>query len=655
MNTMEFAGSTLQASLRMLGRLLLLAVCASLLSGCLGQGSDKRKLKIVTEPADATVVAGATASFTVAVNGGKTTYQWRRNGTAIVGATSATYTTPATVAGDNGALYSVVVTRGKQSLTSRDARLTVNVPPSITTQPANVTVAPGATATFSVTATGTAPLSYQWRRGGTNIAGATAATYTTPATVVGDSGAVFSVVVTNVAGSVTSGNATLTVTAPPTFSGTWGATKSIDNLDNQIRDPSMAIDRETGNAVTVWTQSPDGTHAGVYANVYDASSDTWSGPQLLNTAPLANNFEFIYAPKAAINSSGDIVVAWNQNTNQSTGTAGTVRAIRFKPGTGWSEVYLLTRIPGGPEPDIDWTYDVDLAMDFAGAATVVWTEQYDGLNTELVASARMPATGSFETAKLLEVAPDVRRSEYVRVVMDAAGNATAAWLRETPSGGKQVVTQRRPANASDWGSETLLVFLTSGGRLDYPALAVDAASGNVLLAWRQELPSDADYNIAYSTFVASSSTWRPNALAENGASVGGTVEVTVNDVGQGVIAWEEYGTSADIIRAARVDMATGALGTATTIATGSYSPAVDIDNAGNVMFLYNNGLVWARRMATDDSLGVATRLSETSVVTGIGGLGVADDGTAVAVWTQGFMTNFGSTYFTSNIYAKAFR
>ena len=86
------------------------------------------------------------------------------------------------------------------------------VAPTISTQPVNQTVLAGATATFSVTATGTAPLTYQWKKGGTAIAGATSASYTTPATVVGDSGASFTVTVTNSAGTITSSAATLTVT-----------------------------------------------------------------------------------------------------------------------------------------------------------------------------------------------------------------------------------------------------------------------------------------------------------------------------------------------------------------------------------------------------------------------------------------------------------
>jgi hypothetical protein len=84
--------------------------------------------------------------------------------------------------------------------------------PSITTQPSNQSVNVGSTATFSVVATGTTPLTYQWQKGTTPITGATAASYTTAATTSSDSGSQFEVVVTNSVGSITSNAATLTVT-----------------------------------------------------------------------------------------------------------------------------------------------------------------------------------------------------------------------------------------------------------------------------------------------------------------------------------------------------------------------------------------------------------------------------------------------------------
>jgi hypothetical protein len=173
---------------------------------------------ISSQPAAQSVTAGQSATFSVVASGtAPLSYQWRKNGAALAAATAASYTTPAETSTDNGALFSVVVSNSVGSVTSSSAALTVNPAPtlpSITTQPVNQSVLSGQTATFSVSATGSAPLSYQWRKNGAAISGATAASYTTPAETAGDNGALFTVLVSNSAGSVTSQNASLTVSAP---------------------------------------------------------------------------------------------------------------------------------------------------------------------------------------------------------------------------------------------------------------------------------------------------------------------------------------------------------------------------------------------------------------------------------------------------------
>jgi hypothetical protein len=91
--------------------------------------------------------------------------------------------------------------------------------PLIISEPGNQTVTAGQTAQFSVTATGTGPLTYQWYVNGVPITGATSSTYTTPPTTPGQTGSVFTVVVSNSVGSVTSTGATLTVTVIPPVAG----------------------------------------------------------------------------------------------------------------------------------------------------------------------------------------------------------------------------------------------------------------------------------------------------------------------------------------------------------------------------------------------------------------------------------------------------
>jgi glucose/arabinose dehydrogenase len=105
--------------------------------------------------------------------------------------------------------------------------------PSISSQPASITVAAGQTARFTVTASGTGPLGYQWQRNGANISGATASTYSFTA-VAADNGATFRAVVSNAAGSATSNSATLTVPANTAPVGTITAPVSSRYRGGQV-------------------------------------------------------------------------------------------------------------------------------------------------------------------------------------------------------------------------------------------------------------------------------------------------------------------------------------------------------------------------------------------------------------------------------------
>lgn len=181
---------------------------------------------VTTNPANQTVNVGQTATFSVVASGtAPLSYQWRSGGNALEGATGSSYTTPATVAGDSGATFDVVVSNSVGTVTSSVATLTVVTPTptlTLTQQPANVSVTAGATAAFAVAAscTGGGTITYQWQKlpaGGAfaDIAGATGATYTTPATLAGDNASQYQAVVTCGALTQTSQAAVLTVTTPP--------------------------------------------------------------------------------------------------------------------------------------------------------------------------------------------------------------------------------------------------------------------------------------------------------------------------------------------------------------------------------------------------------------------------------------------------------
>jgi hypothetical protein len=169
---------------------------------------------ITTQPTDISVNQGDNITFMVVATGTPSpTYQWAFNGTNIVGANGSMLTLN-DVQVANAGDYSVLVTNLAGSVTSSNAVLTVDVPPAITAQPADVSVNQGGNATFTVVATGTPSPSYQWAFNGTNIEGANGSTLALNNVQVVNAGS-YSVLVSNVDGSVTSSNAVLTVYVPP--------------------------------------------------------------------------------------------------------------------------------------------------------------------------------------------------------------------------------------------------------------------------------------------------------------------------------------------------------------------------------------------------------------------------------------------------------
>jgi hypothetical protein len=169
---------------------------------------------ISAQPTDAAIVLGTSATFTVGAAGSAPLgYQWQFNSAAIAGATQSAYNL-ASVQLTNAGTYSAVVSNAYGAAVSSNAVLTVLTPPTITTQPSNQTVVAGASAGFVVQAASAAPLNYQWCFGQTNLlAGANGPALSLDNVQPAQAGG-YSIVVNNVAGSVTSVVATLTVLVP---------------------------------------------------------------------------------------------------------------------------------------------------------------------------------------------------------------------------------------------------------------------------------------------------------------------------------------------------------------------------------------------------------------------------------------------------------
>lgn len=181
---------------------------------------------IIVQPVSQATAPGATVSLSVSASGAaKMAYQWQKNTTNMVngafsgratvsGVTTAALTLTGTTTNDQ-ANYACRITNTYGNITSSIATLTVYVAPTITTQPLGKTNSAGANVTFTVVATGSAPLNYQWRKDGTNIPSATLNAYSLNNVSANDTGN-YTVSISNPAGTANSSTARLVVQTPPT-------------------------------------------------------------------------------------------------------------------------------------------------------------------------------------------------------------------------------------------------------------------------------------------------------------------------------------------------------------------------------------------------------------------------------------------------------
>ncbi len=256
---------------------------------------------ITGQPASATVASAGTATFSVTVTGAAPiTYQWKKNGSNltdggnVVGALTSALTLTG-VSSTDATSYTVLVGDASgTNVLSSNAILTVLSPPSITSQPSSRTIVAGHKAAFAVSATGAAPLSYQWLLNGSPISGATTFVYTIASAQASDNGS-YSVVVTNSINSVTSSAAVLSaVPSVRLYTTNLIVLRAGDGAETQtLNGNSVFLDQydPTGNYVNTVSIPSSGSSALIEMGL-DQNSSTLTGSALSRSA----NSRYIVLP-----------------------------------------------------------------------------------------------------------------------------------------------------------------------------------------------------------------------------------------------------------------------------------------------------------------------------------------------------------------------
>lgn len=451
---------------------------------------------VTVPPASQTVNAGTNVTFAVTVTGSPTlAYQWRKNGTPVSGATASTLTLVNVQAGDT-ASYEVYVSNSAGFATSAPATLTVNASaPVITGQPVSRTAVTAENASFTVTATGTAPLAYQWRKEGVPLADGGAISGTATATlllsgITAAHGGNYDVVVTNGLGSETSGVATLTVNPPPPSTVFWDFGPALaptadpsSGLSAEITGGTLSQHNNNGTTALLTTVSASsGTGA---SGAVNAGAATINGALNLATSTY---FEFTLTPGAgkrllatglsfrsrstgtgpqalAVYSSTDGFTTALATTTNGSGTSWALYTPAFTTVTGLADTPVTFRIYG---------YNGTGAT----GSTAVW--RIDDLKLTVSAVFPPPVAPVVTATSPANGATDVPATNPITVTFNEAVSFTGSWFAITSaaqgplaaavSGGPTTFSLAAPSALPNNDTITVTVFGAS---------VVDQASGTI--------------------------------------------------------------------------------------------------------------------------------------------------------------------------------
>ena len=517
-------------------------------------------------------------------------------------------------------------------------------PPSpaiITAQPTDQSVTAGITATFAVTATGA--IGYQWQRstdGGATFAGvgsATATSYTTPVTVVSDTGTKYRVVVAGASNSVTSSVVTLTVTAAVV------APSITVQPANQIitagQNASFSVTAAGTSLAYRWQRSTDGGAS--FADEAGATSATLA----LTALSLANHghqFRVVVSNSAGSLTSSAALLTVNAAPVAPSMTAQPANAAVVAPGTAT----FTAAASGTPTPTLQWQVSTNGGASFtniAGATTGSYNTPAtavgdSGRQFRLVASNSAGTATSQAALLTVTAAVVVPRFAYVAnsgddTVSIYTVNATTGQLRHNghaaTGASPHCVTvdpSGRFAYVANWGSNSVSAYainaqtgaLTSVGALPagtWPyAVTVDPSGRFAYVA------NEASFNI--SAYAIDGSTGVLTSVGPPVAAERDPRSVTVDPTGK--FAYVANGSS-HTVSAYAIDATTGALTSAgPAMATGSSPQSVTVDPTGKFAYVANNISNTVSAFTINASSGVLTSLG-AAVATGSNPSSVAVD------------------------------
>jgi hypothetical protein len=362
---------------------------------------------------------------------------------------------------------------------------------------------------------------------------------------------------------------------------TWGTPVVLDNSTEVAREARVAVDRVSGNAIAVWTQS-DGTAQSLHASRFNTLTNTWSASELLETSGSAVNA--LEDNSSVAVSGGHAAVVWLQSDGAGPGAIQSIYLSRLVSGSWTTPVLVESSNENGQQPKV--------AVDANGNVTVAW-RQFDSLTGFRINTRRWDNTAQVFGAVL---AMNDNGDRHPRLQFDAAGNGFLLWR-----GGPFV--RRFDVATGQWDSEVEL--RNAGATPDGGDISVDA-DGNALAVW-VEIDAGATYIYAR-RYNAAAGSWGNAELLE---TTSGTLQPTVSMSGDdAVVSWLRLNGSGrnDVYSIKQSDGTWGPVRLLETLGSSAAQLSSTINAAGNA------AVVWTQSDLSNVSLFEARYFSQNILV-----------------------------------------
>jgi hypothetical protein len=397
--------------------------------------------------------------------------------------------------------------------------------------------------------------------------------------------------------------------------------------DSYVWPPSLAMHRETGNAVIAW---PDST-LGVLAAAYTAATDSWAAPVTVSTD------ENVDVAKVMVDAKGHYAIVWSKRGDGKDAATPGIRAAFSSDGATWSKPVQL--FAGGAT-----NYDLGMwvAMNGNGQAMVVWDHYQTDLSVgspHILYSMYIEGTANQPAASVTTLT-----SEFdARLAIDGSGNGIIAWTAPDP------VAKEESIWAATFAKQTVgapgLVENYDADRAELPAVAMNSL-GQGIVVWQQYTSSNTEiYGRRYS--VAGSWEASPEMVIRT-ASSGTMKSVVLDDRGTASLVWSRanssgyqcaFSTQAFGGTWSTENLETDDLATSLYVEVTETEPVVAVDGSGNVLVGWRKKisdtefvphLRWriGNTWGPDVQIGLVPDMFSSDMA-----LGVASDGRAIAAWT----------------------